>query len=67
MKFDQQALEKSVIESLPSWERGLKYGEAQDETQDEASLPSWGRGLKSGTATAPGTAAAGRSPRGSVD
>ena len=53
--------------SLPSWERGLKYGEAQDETQDEASLPSWERGLKSGTATAPGTAAAGRSPRGSVD
>ncbi len=24
----------------------MKYGEAQDETQDEASLPSWERGLK---------------------
>ena len=35
-----------ILQSLPSWERGLKYiEEVEDEVTGE-SLPSWERGLK---------------------
>ena len=34
------------IESLPSWERGLKLRLEFSETRSELSLPSWERGLK---------------------
>ena len=33
-------------ESLPSWERGLKFLKGSGENGDDRSLPSWERGLK---------------------
>ena len=37
-----------MVESLPSWERGLKQGGLGDYTELVVSLPSWERGLKRG-------------------
>ena len=34
------------IESLPSWERGLKFKYSASSTRPLSSLPSWERGLK---------------------
>ena len=36
-----------VSTSLPSWERGLKFGTAAADKEIHKSLPSWERGLKS--------------------
>ncbi len=33
-------------QSLPSWERGLKFAEAMQDGLVDGSLPSWERGLK---------------------
>ena len=56
----------NTTQSLPSWERGLKFAVEQVKDKEEPSLPSWERGLKSHS-TPPNLSALGRSPRGSVD
>ena len=44
MNEDQNIIQ--VGESLPSWERGLKFGTGLILAGTGASLPSWERGLK---------------------
>ncbi len=36
----------NTTQSLPSWERGLKFAVEQVKDKEEPSLPSWERGLK---------------------
>ena len=52
--------------SLPSWERGLKYGGEKGISIPLWSLPSWERGLKTVYGGSTYTVFS-RSPRGSVD
>ena len=44
--FLQDDAEVEYKMSLPSWERGLKFVQANDYTMSIVSLPSWERGLK---------------------
>ena len=54
------------FQSLPSWERGLKYIKEATNVIENPSLPSWERGLKYSIIYYE-LNESGRSPRGSVD
>ena len=46
IEIEQSKALKEELESLPSWERGLKLHTGENEERRQQSLPSWERGLK---------------------